>query len=78
MVVNLLEPPLAYRLADKAFVFFCMLYSLYSRYANLPVGGVRSVHLWWGSSLLGVGGCPVSEFRHNRGAAAKAHNYMKH
>ena len=36
---------------------------------NLPVGGAVSTHIWLSGSVLGVTGCPESEFRRDGGAA---------
>ena len=43
---------------------------------NLPVGGAISTHIWLGGSVLGVTGCPESEFRRDGGAAVKKMIYL--
>ena len=43
---------------------------------NLPVGGAVPTELWLGGSVLGVAGCPESEFKRDRGAAVKTLKYM--
>ena len=35
------------------------------------MGGAVSTHIWLGGSVLGVAGCPESEFRRKGGAAVK-------
>ena len=52
------------------------MYKLYSRYTDIPVGGVGSVHLWSGGSILGIDGCPMGEYRRDREVATKTQEIL--
>ena len=43
---------------------------------NLPVGRTVPTQFWLGGSVLGVAGCPESEFKCDGGAAVKTLKYM--
>ena len=43
---------------------------------NLPVGRTVPTQFWLGGSVLGVAGCPKSEFKCDGGAAVKTLKYM--